>query len=179
MKKFLFYFALTAWIVGIIVHILSLSGTDVSEKIPFVWLLHIGIFVVWSPVVRDLKENKELQEVQQSDVSNRKDATGFYKIVFKDTPTWMPTIIIGSFIYLIINFIIFAATNEGVPSAIAGTYILEDHGHFVKTLTESEYHYYKANELRGFSGHWIFFYGAATAILYKFSGQKSNEPNKP
>jgi hypothetical protein len=36
MRKFLFYFAVTGWILGLIVHLLSLGDIDVREEIPFV-----------------------------------------------------------------------------------------------------------------------------------------------
>jgi len=41
------------------------------------------------------------------------------------------------------------------------------------TLTEKEFHHYKANETRGFSGHWIAFYGIAMAVLFPFQKASS------
>jgi hypothetical protein len=49
------------WFLALLVHILSLIDIDVRDRIPFVWLLHIGVFVVWLPVVLDLNKNKGLQ----------------------------------------------------------------------------------------------------------------------
>ena len=170
MKKYLFYFALTGWTLGLIVHILSIADIDVTEKIPFVWLLHIGIFVVWLPVVLDLKNNEELKDFQQSGMLNRMNPISFYKILFKDTPTWMSIIAGAGFFYAFINFILFMSSQGGTPSIQDGHYVLQNHGELIKNLTEQEYHQYKANEVRGFSGHWILFYGVATAILYKYSG---------
>ncbi|MEN2400167.1 hypothetical protein GKZ90_0010285 [Flavobacterium sp. MC2016-06] len=173
MKKFLFYFAFTGWCLGLIVHLLSLADIDVTEKAPFVWLLHIGIFVVWLPIVLDLKNNEELQAYQQSGILNRIKPMAFYKIVFKETPTWMAIIAIGGFFYAVINFMLFMFSQIGTPDIKNGQFILQNHGQLIKTLTEQEYHHYKANEVRGFSGHWIAFYGIATAFLYKFSRQKN------
>jgi hypothetical protein len=170
MKKYLFYFALTGWTLGMLVHILSLADIDVTEKVPFVWLLHIGIFVVWVPVVLDLKKNEELQEYQQSGMLNRMNPIGFFKILFKETPTWMTIIAGAGFFYALINFMLFIASQGGTPDIKDGQFILHNHGQLIKILTEQEYHHYKANEVRGFSGHWILFYGIATAVLYKFSG---------
>jgi hypothetical protein len=170
MKKYLFYFALTGWTLGLIVHILSLADIDVTEKAPFVWLLHIGIFVVWLQVVLDFKKNEELQEYQQSGMLNRMNPIEFFKIIFKETPTWMTIIAGAGFFYAFINFMLFIASQNGTPDIKDGQFILHNHGELIKTLTEQEYHHYKANEVRGFSGHWILFYGIATAFLYKFSG---------
>lgn len=173
MKKFLFYFALTGWTLGLTVHLLSLADIDVTEKAPFIWLLHIGIFIVWIPVVLDLKDNEELQVYKESGTPNRMDPIKFYKIVFKETPTWMSIIAIGGFFYAFINFMLFVSSQTGTPEIKDGQYILQDHGQLIKTITLQEYHHYKANEVRGFSGHWILFYGVATALLYKFIGQKT------
>jgi hypothetical protein len=175
MKKYLFYFALTGWTLGLLIHILSLADIDVTEKIPFVWLLHIGIFVVWLPVVLDLKNNEELQDYRQSGMLNRMNPIEFLKIIFKDTPKWITIIAICGFFYAGINFMLFFASQDGTPAIKDGQFILQNHGQLIKTLTEQEYHHYKANEVRGFSGHWILFYGVATAILFKFSGLTKQE----
>lgn len=176
MKKVLFYFALTGWTSSLIVHLLSLADIDVSETIPFVWFLHIGIFVVWFPVVFELKKNEELQAYQQSGILNKINQIGLLKIIFKDTPTWIIIIVAGSFFYAIINFMLFIPSQIGTPEIKDGVFILESHGKLIKTLTEQEYNHYKANTVRGFSGHWILFYGVATAILFKFSGLTKQKP---
>lgn len=49
-----------------------------------------------------------------------------------------------------------------------GQYILHSHGKLIRTITEQEYHLAQANEARGFSGHWIAFYGIAMVIWYPF-----------
>lgn len=170
MKKILFYFALTGWILGLLVHILSLADIDVTKTVPFVWLLHVGIFVVWLPVILDLRKNEELQEYQQSGMLNRMNPIKFFKIIFKETPTWLVIIVVAGFFYAIINFMLFLASQGGTPSIKDGQFILQNRGQLIKTLTEQEYNHYKANVIRGFSGHWILFYGVATAVLYKFSG---------
>lgn len=164
MKRYLFYFALTGWTLGLIVHILSLTDIDITGRVPFVWL----------PVVLDLKNSKELKEYQQSGMLNRMNPIGFYKIIFKETPTWMAIIAGAGFIYAFINFMLSMFSQQGTPSIQDGQFILQNHGKLIKNLTEQEYHHYKANEIRGFSGHWVLFYGIATALLFKYSGLRKN-----
>jgi hypothetical protein len=94
---------------------------------------------------------------------------GFYKIAFKQTPTWLAVLAIGGFLYAFLNFMLFMGSEIGTPDIEGGKYILQNHGQLIKTITEQEYHHFKANEMRGFSGHWIAFYGIAMAILYPFS----------
>lgn len=128
MQKLLFYFAVTGWGSGLIVHLLSLAGFDVSDKVPYVWVLHIGIFVAWFPAILSMKRNGELKAYKQSGLQNRLNPLGH----------------------------------------------MHNHGQLIKTLTKQEYHHYKANELRGFSGHWLAFYGLAAAILFPFNGRQMN-----
>lgn len=175
MKKFLFYFAVTGWILGLIVHLLSLADFDITDKVPFVWVLHIGIFVVWFPAVLDLNKNEELKAYEQSGILNRMNPLEFYKIIFRQTPTWLAVIAIGGLYYAGINFILFMTSQLGVPDIKDGQYILHNHGQLIKNLTEQEYHHYKANEVRGFSGHWLAFYGVAAAVLFPFNRQTINE----
>jgi hypothetical protein len=171
MKQFLFWVAVLGWTLGLTVHILSLAGIDVTELIPFVWILHIGIFVVWIPAILALKKNEDLVRFQKSRLLTRMNTFGFLKIIFKNVPRWLIVIaIVGSF-YAFINFVLFVATQHGVPDIQNGQYVLQSHGTLIKTLSEQEYHHFKANEVRGFSGHWIAFYGIAMAVLFPFKLQ--------
>lgn len=174
MKKFLFYLALTGWLLSLAVHLLSIAGIDTTGKMPFVWLLHIGIFAVWIAVVLDLINNEELKQFKQSNPGTKKKSFAAFKIIFKDAPGWMQIVVIVSFIYMPINLFLFSTTQNGSPDFRDGQYILHNRGEIISTITEQEYHRYKAREIRGFSGHWIFFYAVATAVLFKYSGFRRN-----
>lgn len=60
----------------------------------------------------------------------------------------------------------------GTPDFFEGQYILHKHGQLVKILTEQEYHHYKANEIRGFSGLWLVFYSISATLLFPFNPPK-------
>ncbi|MCX6256402.1 MAG: hypothetical protein NTW49_00640 [Bacteroidia bacterium] len=175
MKNFLFYFAVTGWTTGLIVHLLSIAEFDVTYKFPYIWILHVGIFVVWIPTVLNLMKNKELKEYQQSGILNRMNPIGLFRIIFKNTPSWLTVIALGGFIYAMINFMLFMTSQVGDPDIKNGQYILHNHGQLIKILTEQEFHHYKANEIRGFSGHWIAFYGVAAAVLFPYNSQINND----
>jgi hypothetical protein len=81
MKKFLFYFAVVCWTLGLLIHLLSLADTDITDKVPFVWLLHLGIFIVWLPIVYYLRSNEELNRYQ-SQIPNNLNPFGLLKIIF-------------------------------------------------------------------------------------------------
>ena len=175
MKKYLFYIAVVGWTLGLTVHLSSLADYDVGEKFPFVWILYIGIFVVWLPTILELRKNEALKEYQKSGMLNRMNPVGFYKIIFKNTPTWLAGIGIGGLFYAFINFALFIASQHGTPDIKDEHYVLQSHGQLVKILTEQEYHHYKANEVRGFSGHWLAFYGLSAAVLFPFSKKQNDK----
>lgn len=175
MKKYLFYLAVIGWIVGLVVHLLAVAGVDVTAKVPFVWVLHIGIFVVWLPAILTLKNSRAAQEFQKTGTLNTMNPVAILKMMFHNTPTWLTVIAIAGLLYAPINFMVFMASQTGVPDIQNGQYIVHNHGQLIKKLTEQEYHYYRANQLRGFSGHWLAFYGMAAAILSPFGKQKNTE----
>lgn len=175
MKIFLFYFAITGWVLACLAHLLTLAGFNVFAEVPFIWILHIGIFVVFVPAIFFLNKNEEFQAYQQAKKERRKAASGLVSIVFKGVPQWLKIMVFGSFFYAILNFFLFASSQDGTPALQDGQYILHNHGKFIKNITEQEYNDYKANELRGFSGHWLLFYGLAAAILFPFKKQENNE----
>jgi hypothetical protein len=56
MKKTLCYLAGLGLVLGLIVHIFSLLGIYIGDKILFILTLHIGIFIVWIPAILELKK---------------------------------------------------------------------------------------------------------------------------
>ena len=68
----------------------------------------------------------------------------FWKIILAGCPAWMKTAQILVFVYAIANFLYFAPT------------------HPARTHLENT----DPSVIRGFSGHWLIFYGAAFSILY-------------
>lgn len=175
MNKIIFYISVLGWTLGLIVHLLSIAGIDIANKVPYVWVLHVGIFIVWIPTILGMRKNEELQLYMKSGLQNRMNPTLWKKAFFKSTPAWVVIIALGGFVYAFINFGLFVLSNQGVPSNIGGSYFLENHGRIIKILTEQEYHYYKANELRGFSGHWLAFYGLAAAISFPVNRSPKEE----
>lgn len=74
------------------VHIGALMGHRPSS---FFWILHVGVFVVWFPVVFIAK--------QQLGTINRKD---FWKVILKGAPRWTRYMVYGFFAYAVINFVV-------------------------------------------------------------------------
>ena len=64
------------------------------------------------------------------------------------------------------------ATGGGSPSIQDGKFVLQSHGRLIRALTEPEYTAFKANEIRGFSGHWMVFYFVPFAYFLFYRAPK-------
>lgn len=130
---------------SVVVHLSTFFGLDLTETFPAVWLLHLGIFLVFVPMVFSVRS-----------LGRRPD---FWQKFFAPMPAWIQSIVICLFFYVLVNFVLFFfLMSGGSPSEINGKYVLQTHGQMVRELTVQEYHQQKAYVLRGFSGHWMIFY---------------------
>ena len=136
MKVVLFPFmslAACGFLLRVAAHVMALAGIAIPGG-GLVWVLHIGIFVVWIPTV--------LVANRITGYSNRKD---FWKTALIGCPVWMRRALYVVFGYAVFNFILFILSTSTHPKP-TGTA--------------------PASVIRGFSGHWMVFYGAAFATLY-------------
>jgi hypothetical protein len=99
-----------------------------------------------------------LTSMQMTRYSNRKD---FWKVTFAGCPVWMRRAVYALFGYAILNFIVFTASTGGQPKHLTGPA--------------------PPSMIRGFSGHWMVFYGMAFAILFSriYAPQLYNERKCP
>ncbi len=95
-------------ILSIIAHISALLGIDlgIGSK---VFILHIGIFVVWLPTV--LVMQKMTKGCKQSDI---------WKVALIGCPDWMKKVTYGIIGYAIINFVIFMFLVPNHPTNHSG-----------------------------------------------------------
>ena len=118
-------------------HIASIAGITLPGG-KAVWLLHIGVFVVWLPTV--------VIAIRVTRGERRKD---FWKVVLSGCPPWMRGLAYGLIAYAVVNFIYFVVTATAIPK-----------GHHIMSGDPPP------AIIRGFSGHWMIFYGAAFMTLY-------------
>lgn len=161
MNHFIAFIALVGFILSLVVHISALFGIDFSDHLPFILVLTIGVFVVYAPFVISsqihLGERPKFSKIRDS------------------FPNWVIVIGIALFIYMFINFVlVMVATEGGSPDIWNDKYVLHSHGTLIRELTQAEYSFFKANEIRGLSGHLLFFYFIPFAY-FKFR-KKSNLP---
>jgi hypothetical protein len=127
------WLAALGFALSVAAHVASIAGIPLPGG-QSIWLLHIGIFVVWIPTV--LISGKVMRGERRRD---------FWKIVLSGCPPWMLVLGYALFGYVFLNFFYFMATSSG-------------HGHYTGDPPPSV--------IRGFSGHWMLFYGVAFMTLY-------------
>lgn len=167
--------ALLGFLLSLGVHVTALLGIDVSEKMPFVWGLHVGIFAVFIPFVFSIRKI----------LGDKPTLIEFRKLI----PGWVATLMFMLMGYTFINFALFMlATEGGSPIIHDGKFILQNHGHLIRELSSTEYAAFRANELRGFSGHWLMFYFVPFAFfmfhdqpdsLMRRAALKNRPPSEP
>lgn len=129
---------------SVVVHGAALSGIDVMSRVPYVWGLHVGIFIVFVPAVisarRRFARRPPLADLRQA------------------FPGWIKVFAGVFFAYALVNFYVSFSSMDGTPAIKAGQYVLENHGRIVRALSSAEYTSLRAQVIRGFSGHWMVFY---------------------
>jgi hypothetical protein len=125
--------AAAGFLLSLAAHLLAITGTEVPGG-GKVWALHLGIFVVWLPVV--LISRRKPQRGQCKD---------HWKAVMSACPVWMSRGLKLLFAYALVNFMLFFVGTIGQP---------KPHGAAPPAV------------IRGFSGHWMVFYGAAFITFY-------------
>ena len=150
--RLFFLLAAAGLVISAAAHFSTYAGYDPQEAFPYIWLLHIGIFLVFLPAI-----------AVQSGLP--RDGKGNTKL-FAFAPRWMQLAAYVLFAYAFVNFAVFMfRSSSGSPSERNAKFVLQSHGRVIRELTAQEYHFQKALVVRGFSGHWMLFYAAAMTTL--------------
>jgi hypothetical protein len=145
MNRTLGLLAAFGFLAALIVHALTFAPIDLTALFPYVWSLHVGIFVVFFPFVWCARKSL--------------GAGPTTKNLLARFPRWASVAVIVVFVYAIVSFAVFFYLSEGgAPDIRNGQFILHSHGKLIRHLSEDDYHLKKAYELLGFSGHWLMFY---------------------
>ena len=135
-----------------LVHLTAVAGLPMNNY-PYFWMLHLGVFFIFFPFVIALK--------------NSKHPDNAFGELTHIVPTKGLVFLAGLVIYAFVNFGIFMAKSQGgAPDIWNDAYVLQNKGKFIKYITEAEYYALVINEFRGFSGHWMFFYGLPMCFFF-------------
>lgn len=139
---------------AIAIYIASYAGRTMDGLFRWAIVLHIGVFLL-------------MLSMYVADPSAFRNRRFFWKEYRQEMPRWVvPAIkLLGAFFF--IHFVVFLLQGHAAsPELKDGNYVLNNHGHIVKMLTQSEYLRLKAGELRLFATGWIFFYFVPTAYWW-------------
>ncbi len=129
-----------------------------------VWPLHLASMVVFVVMVFSLvAQQMSLPKIQAEGWlanirAKNQRSKEFQRRLIRLAP--LPWRIVGGvlFAYVALNFVLFMMLmQEGSPRAHKGQYFLVKKGVKVRKLSAEEYQRFRAYEVRGFSGHWMFF----------------------
>jgi hypothetical protein len=157
--RYLLLLSVLGLVLSALVHFSTFLGVDPQEAVPPVWLLHVGVFVVFVPAFFVSAQGPP--DLGQKPSLNR---------LFAHAPAWMRLLVRVAFVYAILNFAAFFVTVAAAPGRPVvtgpGTYALRGkRGAAVRPITAAEYHACRARAVRGFSGHWMLFYAASMAAF--------------
>ncbi len=161
--------SLALLIISLSVHLMTFWNINLQDRFPYVFLLHIGFFVLIISVallekLEEIQADKKIISIQNSLIESRADA------VNTDEKSKIPKWLIAAYFvvgfYAMLNFLIFGLGAEGNPSIKGDKYVLENHGHIIREISKDEYDIASAQVLRGFSGHWIIFYFYITTVAF-------------
>jgi hypothetical protein len=145
-------------VASLTVHLVTFAPFNIQRYVPFIFFLHIGIFLLLLPLIfidRVLKKSPSM--------------AGFDNDT--NLPDWIWVVCFVLAGYVAFNFIYFLVTGDGNPETDGSRFWLENHGAIVRDLTREEYDAELARILHGFSGHWLVFYFYIACASY--FGKKS------
>lgn len=160
MNKFIFYLALTCWLLSVWICTLSFTGINANDIVPHITL---GLSVVTISIfVFSLYVNQSFFD----EFRNKK--TNSFSDVFPDgTPKWLLYFAAISVSFSVILFSIARSQELGTAVFKEGKYILENGPRFVRELTEKEYLKMHAMQALIPTGHLIWLSSFAMGILFK------------
>jgi len=146
-----FILALVGLIVSIAAHLSTFFGIDL-RGFSSLWILLFGVlFIVFLPAIA------VASQLPRGDRGNVQP--------FKFAPGWMRLLTFTVAIYAAINFVTFCfLMSDGSPYEENGQYVVRNHGKLV-AITAAEYRQSRVYDVRGFTGHAMFFYAAAMTLL--------------
>ena len=145
MRKLVAIAAAPGLIAGIYIFIASFFGLTVDKLGPKVFLLHLGIFALFIPLVGVERSSKRVDP-------------------FRGKPRWViRSIQILFLLFVVVFFTFLALSHAASPEIVNGEYVLNSHGRIVGHISERDYLLLKAWELRLFAAGWILAYFAIMA----------------
>jgi hypothetical protein len=170
--KLLFILASAGFFFSLVVHLSAFTGMFVDVFAFLSPVLHIGIFVVFLSALVSVTQSDSYEQLKKRGARRFRD---LLTIMINPSPRWMKIAILVFLVYTIVNFVLYFIFREiGDAVNIAGEFVLIKDGEVVRQLSQREYWLHRSHIIRGYSGHWMFFYILSMSILHA----QSNKPIK-
>ena len=156
MRPFFYWLALVGFALSALVHLATFVGVNPQGIFPGVWVLHLGIFLVWVPAIFGAEKLGKWP--------TRGKLWGF---LVEKGPRWMQVLCVILAVNAVFNFLFTGCVlNEGGgPGRIDGRPVLHHGGEVIRELTEEEFEKHQAYVVRVFSAIWLVFYLSAAMLL--------------
>jgi hypothetical protein len=173
MNRFFFTVSILGIIACVTINVLALSGIYVSRSMGFMLFLMLGAGIVFVPAVLKLKKlSKANQQERPKGLKgfrkHNKDTKAIMLSFWKPYPTGLKSLVIVIAVYGFVNFFSMGyLLGEGNAKLENGIYIMQDHGKFVRDITEAEYLQNLAYQSSLFTGHIAIFYAISMLFHYR------------
>ena len=174
MKKLL-YATIFGWSLSALVFVLSVAKINIQEKIPFVWILFFGVFIVFIPAVLYAKNSNRIQEY-----SYENNTFGNVPLIpfFEKSKSWIITILIVSFICAVVSFSSMNNLQNGSVESINGKYFMEERNNDKKReISKNEFDNFQTSHLKFFFGGLLLFYSIPILVYSKLIEWENDEVN--
>ena len=145
MNRFLAVLSFVGFGLAVIIHILTFYGVSLTEKIPLLYGLHFGVFIVFVPMVFSLSTFW---------MSKREGAFERWVWSYKKfigpvpVPIRVATLLIVIYVFISIPFVFSQLEQDSVTQDSVSS----------RALTTEEYSLQSVYVARGFSAAWMMFY---------------------
>ena len=153
MRKVMAVVAAPGLIAGIYIFIASFFGLTMDKLGGKAFLLHLGLFALFIPLVIVERWPKGVDP-------------------FRGKPRWvLRSMQILFLLFVVVFFTFLALSHAASPEIINGEYVLNSHGTMARHISERDYLFLKGWELRLFASGWILAY-FATMMHWWFPRQE-------
>lgn len=148
------------------------ASTFVTDREPLstgvLFLMAIPMFALFLKAVLVLRNN-----------TKGVDRNEIWKRVYSNVPRWVPILTLLLVAYTGFNFFYSLwVLNDGLtPSMEQGRYVMQDHGHVVREISQVDYWRHSAYQLRGMSTHFILFTALALGVIWSEHRKNERMPN--
>ena len=169
----LFILSAIGIIASIALNILALSGIYLPNGIGFMFILFFGVVIVFLPAVLKLqklskKTQKERPKGIKSLLDHQKKTKELMLSFWRPLPLGLKILLALIVTYGFANFFaMLFLLGEGQAEFENGKYFIENHGRFVRDITQTEYYNNKGFQTSLFTGHIAIFYCVSMMFHYK------------